>query len=82
MKIHPWTTRFLLVVQPVLLLAFGDFAARLYDGVSKGEVGVMLRLGHMLEYVIASAVIAYSFALLMNYLEYRYTDNQSSSDGA
>lgn len=77
MMIHLWTARFLLFVQPVLLLAFCDFAARLYHGVSRGEVGIMLRLGYMLEHVIASAVIAYSFALLMNYLEYRYADGQS-----
>ena len=74
--IHRWASRFLLCTQPLLLLAFCDFAARLYDGLSRGEVGIMLRLGYMLEHIIASAVILYTTAMLLNYLEAKYQEKE------
>ena len=72
--INRWASRFLLCTQPIWLLSWCDFAARLYDGLSRGEVGIMLRLGYMLEHIIASGVILYASAMLLNYLEAKYAD--------
>ena len=72
--INRLASRFLLCTQPIWLLSWCDFAARLYDGLSRGEVGIMLRLGYMLEHIIASGVILYSTAMLLNYLETKYSD--------
>lgn len=72
--INRWAGRYLLCTQPILLLAWCDFAARLYDGLRAGEIGIMLRLGYMLEYNLVSVVMVCGFGLLLNYLECKYAD--------
>ena len=75
--IHRTASRFLLATLPVLLLAFCDFAARLYHSFVRGDSGIMLCFGEMLEHMLASCTIVCAVALLLNYLECWYAENQT-----
>ena len=74
--INRWAGRYWLCALPILLLGWCDFVARLHDGLKAGEIGIMLRLGYMLEYNLVSVAVACGMGLLINYLEYKYADEQ------
>lgn len=74
--LHRTASRFLLATLPAVLLAFCDFAARSYAGFVRGDVGILLRLGEMLEHILASGTIVCAVALLLNYLECWYETTQ------
>ena len=78
LTLHRTASRFLLVTLPTLLLAFCEFAARSYDGWIRGDEGLLLRLGEMLEHILASGTIVCAVALLLNYLECWYAKTQST----
>lgn len=53
----------------ILTLGVCDVAARLYDGLRAGAIGLMLNLGYDIECLMAGAAILTGGALLLDYME-------------
>lgn len=68
----PLAALLLLIGQPMLLLALMDIAVSVWRAGVRGDLGAHLLLTEQGEYVVASAVILYGAALLLDYMEKSY----------
>ena len=75
----PLASLLLLIGQLLLLIALMDIAAAVFRAGVAGDVGVHLRLVERGEYIVASAVILYGGAFLMDYLEKFYSKDKNQT---
>ena len=66
---QPLAARLLLIGQPLILIALMDIAVYIWRAGVRGDLGVHFLLTERGEYVLASAVILYGAALMLDYME-------------
>lgn len=62
----------------LISLAACDVAARLHDGITAGEIGIMLRMGYDVECLLAALAVLVGGTLLLDYCVRRDGDKEKT----